>query len=396
MYDRKKIGKQRVNFLITIVLFAAATLFSVSACAHQHTLIAVPLQDATCTETGVAAHYCCKDCGKLFADASATRETSVEELTVQPYGHSYSVHYRTNETGHARVCLLCGHAETEEHTLAKLSALAATDASDGHTAGTGCTVCGYMVDGEVLPRGSLFVQQEHEGYEYCIYEPDEATLAEKGQVPLVLFLHGAGERGTDNAAQLKNAIKKVMYAGSDSLFMDAVVIAPQCPWDAQWVNTPWEEGNYMLAEISESENMKRAVSLVEYYAGLRYIDADRIYVVGLSMGGVGAWDALARHADLFAAGVPICGGGPTDAVDTLQEVPIYTFHGTADGTVPYAGTSEMVDLIRASGGENIRFISFAGEGHGIWDKAICYGGDGENESLEDWLFSQSLRQFSDA
>lgn len=383
--------KKRFSFLLVALAFLCAVGMAFAACAKehtQHTLTFVAGKDATCTEAGMASHYCCSDCGRLFADAAGEREIDREELTVQPYGHEFSVHYRTDVNGHSLTCLVCGYIQTEAHRLDKLPALAATDASDGHTAGTGCTVCGYMSEGEELPRGSLFVQQEHEGYKYCIYEPDQTTIAEEEKVPLVLFLHGAGERGADNLAQLKNAIKRVIYAGSDSLFMNAVVLAPQCPVGEQWVDTPWSEGNYTLSEVSESKNMKKAISLVEYYAGLRYIDADRIYVVGLSMGGFGTWDALARHGDLFAAGVPICGGGPTDAIDALKDMPVYTFHGTADATVPYAGTSEMVECIKEAGGDAIRFISFANAGHSIWDRAIVYAGDQLNPSVAEWLFGQ--------
>lgn len=386
-------GRKRIFVALLSSILAASFLFLIAACgplAHtEHELTQVALQNATCTEAGVAAHYRCTGCGKLFLDAEGMQEVTQSDLVIAPYGHEYSSHYRIDGEGHTRVCLVCGATETESHKLTAMPSLSANDARAGHTAGTGCSVCGYMTEGQTLPRSSLFTQQSHEGYDYCLYEPSEEVFeSEEGKVPLVLFLHGAGERGNNNVSQLKNAIKKVVYAGSNSLFMNAVVIAPQCPSGAQWVDTPWADGNYTLADVPESENMQKVVSLVEYYAGLRYIDADRIYVVGLSMGGFGTWDLLARHSDLFAAGVPICGGGPTDAVETLKDMPIYTFHGTADGTVPYDGTRAMVRAIESAGGNKIHFVTFTGDGHSIWDKAICYAGDGDNEKMENWLFAQ--------
>ena len=383
-------GRKRLAAVLFASVAAVAFLFLSAACAHtEHETVAVALKDATCTEEGVAAHYRCTGCDMLFSDAEGTREVTPSELVIPPYGHEYSAYYEADGEGHARVCLVCGEEDKQQHTLTAMSAQSANDARDGHTEGIGCSVCGYMTRGQTLPRTSLFTQQSREGYDYCVYEPSaEAFASAGGKVPLVLFLHGAGERGGDNVSQLKNAIKKVVYDGSDSLFMDAVVLAPQCPSGAQWVDTPWADGNYTLEEVAESQEMQKVVSLVEYYAGLRYIDADRIYVIGLSMGGFGTWDLLARHGDLFAAGVPICGGGPTDAVESLKEMPIYTFHGTADGTVPYGGTQAMVRAIEAAGGDRIRFVTFTGDGHGIWDKAICYAGDGENEKMEEWLFAQ--------
>lgn len=395
----KNIFMKRGSFfsLLLSLLLLGCLFLSFAACdgtdqtSHSlHTLVKQTAIEPTCTHSGEREHYRCSECGKIFEDEEGTGEIEKQDLYVAPYGHEFSAYYKTDEEGHIKTCLICGATEKEAHAIEDLQTTPPTMSSDGHTAGKGCEICGYMTDGEILPKTSLFTQQSYRGYNYCIYEPSEVTFANaENGVPLVLFLHGAGERGNDNSTQLRSAIQFVINETSDSLFMDAVVIAPQCPVDTQWVNTPWEEGNYTLEGIPESSNIKKAVELVEYYSGLRCIDSNRIYVVGLSMGGFGTWDILARHSDLFAGGVPICGGGPTDAIDILKDMPIYTFHGTQDESVPFAGTEEMVNKIKEAGGEKLNFVIFPGDGHSIWNKAICYEGDANNPALDEWLFSQS-------
>ena len=234
---------------------------------------------------------------------------------------------------------------------------------------------------------------------YCLYEPTNLNKS-SDKVPLVLFLHGAGERGSDNQAQLKNAILKVVNKNNTSSnWMNSVIIAPQCPLlgtnsmdinDYKWVDTLWSKGNYVQENVPENERLNAVANLVNQYATYDYIDEDRVYVVGLSMGGFGTWDIISRYPNMFAAAVPICGGGPIDKINVLKDIPIYTFHGTADSSVPYSGTQEMYNAIIGAGGEKITFYTFSGKGHGIWNDAITFGGSGtQYPALEDWLFSQS-------
>ena len=224
---------------------------------------------------------------------------------------------------------------------------------------------------------------EYEGTKlpYRLYVPEDFDATKK--YPVVLFLHGAGERGDDNEAQLKNAVQ-ILFDREDKLIQDAIVVAPQCPVDSQWVDTPWENGNYSVAEVPESNELATAVELVRSLSDVYPCDPSRLYVMGLSMGGFGAWDALMRHNDIFAAGIPICGGADPDMAEIFMETPVFTFHGTADGTVPYDGTAEMVEAIEDLGSRVVNFISYNNDGHGIWDKAA------KEEGLMEWLFSQKL------
>ena len=308
---------------------------------HVHKLSYITAKSAKTYEHGNRAYYKCS-CGKLFTDKNGKNETTLEELTVRS-STGFDKQYYTNN--------------------------------------------GYTLN-------------------YCLYEPDDLDK-KSDKVPLILFLHGAGERGRDNESQLKNAIMKVVGDDKDNQWSNSVVIAPQCPSSTggntnsdvndpnKWAETNWTKGNYVQESLPESKPLKAVAELVQQYAALDYIDADRIYVVGLSMGGFGTWDIISRYPDLFAAAVPICGGGPTDKIDVLKDIPIYTFHGTADTAVPYSGTQGMYNAITAAGGDKILFHTFNGAGHGIWDQAITFTGANGLPALEEWLFSQGTDKSDD-
>ncbi len=307
---------------------------SSSSSSHVHNLSYVARKSAEYAVHGNLGHFKCDDCGKLFSDANGKNEVAVNQVRL------------SSETGFDKQV--------------------------------------YTVDDYSL--------------NYCLYEPTDLDKEEDSR-PLILFLHGAGERGSNNEWQLKNAILEVVGEGE---WAKSVIIAPQCPSSTggntnssvsdpnKWVETPWTNGNYVQANVPESKPLHAAAALVEEYSQKDYIDSSRVYVVGLSMGGFGTWDILSRYPDLFAAGVPICGGGPTDKIDVLKDIPIYTFHGSSDGSVPYAGTKAMYEAIQAAGGNKIIFKTFTGAGHGIWNDAITYQGFGtvDDPSLENWLFAQ--------
>ncbi len=216
---------------------------------------------------------------------------------------------------------------------------------------------------------------------YRLYVPKDYTPTQ--QYPLILFLHGSGERGNDNCAQLKHAIGQ-MFADPSSPVYQCIVVAPQCPADSKWVEVAdWtQQTQYSTDEISESAPLRAVVSLLEQLKTEYSVDADRIYASGLSMGGYGTWDLLVRHTDLFAAGIPVCGGADYRYAERLKNVPIYTFHGLKDPTVPYIGTERMVQAIRAAGGTQITYIPYPDGDHAIWETAFATDG------LFDWLLAQ--------
>lgn len=214
---------------------------------------------------------------------------------------------------------------------------------------------------------------------YRMYVPDD--YSEECAYPLVVFLHGAGERGRDNSLQLKNAVQKI-FNDTDSPVYQSIFIAPQCPEGEQWVNTPFDSGTYNSDEIAETAALSVVMDLIASLQRNYSINPDRIYVMGISMGGYGTWDLLVRHTDTFAAAIPICGGADASKASLLTATPIKTFHGTADYTVPKHGTESVVSAILAAGGTSVSYEAMEGKGHSIWDDVVTKDG------LFDWLFAQ--------
>ncbi len=221
---------------------------------------------------------------------------------------------------------------------------------------------------------------------YRIYIPSSYNENEK--LPVVTILHGAGERGNDNKKQLINMVPG-LFSQKNSPFFDAIVIAPQCPaYPEQWVDTPWAQGNYSTESVAESNELKAVVELLESVKGELSTDEDRYYVMGISMGGFGTWDLISRHTEMFAAAVPLCGGADPSMAKHLVDFPIWTVHSTNDGTVPFAGTNEMVEAIKAECDElgldpKITFEKKSMD-HNVWTYA------GTNARISAWLFSQRL------
>lgn len=224
---------------------------------------------------------------------------------------------------------------------------------------------------------------DFDGYQmpYTLYLPTDYD--ETASYPTLLLLHGAGERGNDNELQLFHGVDE-LYTTRPELMNQAIFIVPQCPLNEQWVDWPWANGNYSVDEIPESKALSTAMQILSDVTDNYAVDENRIYIMGISMGGFGAWDALVRHESTFAAGVPLCGGGDPTKSDILKEIPIWCVHGTADTAVPFAGTEEMYNTIVAAGGERITFEQMRDMGHWIWDYATTNG------AMIDWLFSQNL------
>lgn len=180
--------------------------------------------------------------------------------------------------------------------------------------------------------------------------------------PLFILMHGAGERGSDNAAQLG------LFAGLinwlDANMEGYFLIAGQVPANEQWVDVPWGAASGTMPE-NPSGMMSATMELVDDLMANEAIDANRVYVTGMSMGGYGVWDILSRRGDLFAAAMPLCGGGDPAQVAQFKDVSVWAFHGSADGTVPVARTREMVAAME-NAGATPRYTEYAGAGHDVW------------------------------
>lgn len=202
---------------------------------------------------------------------------------------------------------------------------------------------------------------------------------ESKEYPLLFFFHGAGERGNDNELQFFHCVQYL----ADNM-PETIIVAPQCPVNHQWVDTPWANGAYSIEAVPESNEMKAVMELLEELKENYSIDTDRMYVSGISMGGFGTWDAIMRHNDVFAAAIAVCGGGDPSQAENLVDVPLYVFHGDADDAVPVSGSRDTVQAIKDAGGTKVEYVEYKGAGHGIWNQAFA------TEGLLEKLLQQRL------
>ncbi|MBO5280853.1 MAG: dienelactone hydrolase family protein [Clostridia bacterium] len=196
-----------------------------------------------------------------------------------------------------------------------------------------------------------------------VYLPEDFDASRK--YPMVVFLHGAGERGDGSEQMLplvcKNALPKYAEEGKEYPF---ILLCPQCPENIVW-------NNIVLS-------LKKLIDQIalEYNA-----DAERIYCTGISMGGYGTWEMGIIYSDFFAAVAPVCGGGFVWRASQLKNMPVWAFHGDADNVVPLENSRMMVDGVNAAGG-NAKFTVFPGVQHNSWDSAYL-----ETDVIE-WLLEQ--------
>lgn len=208
-----------------------------------------------------------------------------------------------------------------------------------------------------------------------------AKIEEGKKYPLVLFLHGAGERGNDNAIQLVHGMKDF---ASDAIMKEypAYVIAPQCPNNEQWVDVPWSSDAHELP-AKPSKSMAATIELIESLKKELPIDSDRVYVTGLSMGGFGTWDIICRHPDWFAAALPICGGGDAreETVKLIKNIPIWAVHGDKDSAVKPQRSRDMIAALKKVGSEP-KYTERENTGHDSWSATY------KDPETYRWLFAQ--------
>jgi len=202
--------------------------------------------------------------------------------------------------------------------------------------------------------------------DYFLYLPKDYDRCSDKKWPLILFLHGAGERGDDLEAVKKHGIPKIV--AKDDAF-SFIVVSPQCPENTLW-GDHFEALDALLKEMGTTYS----------------VDPDRVYLTGLSMGGYGSWHFATLYPNRFAAVVPICGGGIPmygfpERVSVLKNVPIWVFHGAKDAVVPLEESQKMVDVLRESGSD-IQFTIYPDAEHDSWTETY------ENPKLYDWLLSQ--------
>ena len=199
--------------------------------------------------------------------------------------------------------------------------------------------------------------------------------------PLVIFLHGAGERGIDNEAQIKH-IAGVFGNPDNRKKYPCYVLAPQCAENMWWAAHD-RNGNKLLMRANPTPPMELVIRLIAEIEKRFPVDPTRIYVTGLSMGGYGTWDLLARFPNRFAAAVPVCGGGVAEAAPAFSHVPIWAFHGALDRVVPPRQSRIMVTALQDAGGSP-GYTEYPDTGHDSWTLAYA------DPYLLPWMFSKQL------
>ena len=223
-----------------------------------------------------------------------------------------------------------------------------------------------------------YVNENGDTLNYRLLFPDYNSMR---KYPLVVFLHGSGERGNDNEAPLKWGMSEF---ADEHIMMQypAFVIAPQCPSDMEWANYDEDETTMtMTLKPSPSKPMELVIALIHHLIAEFPIDTGRIYITGLSMGGHGTYDAIQRNPNLFAAAVPVCGAGDTSRAASIAHIPIWIFHGAEDPAVdPHYSLNMFTALTNA--GAHPGFTQYPEVGHFSWLGAYT------DPQMLDWLFRQ--------
>ncbi|HBF37619.1 MAG TPA: phospholipase [Firmicutes bacterium] len=214
---------------------------------------------------------------------------------------------------------------------------------------------------------------------YRLLKPIAEDLAGPKKYPLILFLHGTGERGSDNKKQLKY-IAEVFEQPALRQKYPCFVMVPQCPAGQNWV----EKESYSGTVPISPKPAKPLWQTMELLHGLQNelpVDSNRIYIIGVSSGGSGVWDLIARYPHMFAAAAPFCGSGDDQKANLMVDTPIWAFHGGRDILVNPNTTRAMIKAILKAGGHP-RYTEYPNLFHNIWNKAF------HDPAFFEWLFQQ--------
>lgn len=245
------------------------------------------------------------------------------------------------------------------------------------------TASSLVAQGQSLPDVSLFAGHRHieasDTLPYLLYRSEKASVSDSLPA-LVVFLHGAGERGNDNQQQLRHCVRFFLH-DTVSRRYPFLLLLPQCPEEQRWVNTDWRLPAHQM-EPTPTAQMQGVMAIIDSLKQARAIDPARIYVCGISMGGFGTWDALQRYPEQFAAAIAICGGGDPDYASRLKDIPLYIFHGDKDKLVKPDRSQQMYKALKRLNSKDLHYIHYADLGHFCWDRAFATPG------IFQWLFSK--------
>lgn len=211
---------------------------------------------------------------------------------------------------------------------------------------------------------------------YALLSPTGLEVNKK--YPLVIFLHGAGERGNDNESQTRHV--PLLFNKNTLIQYPAFVVAPQCPKGKTWSSI--KSGTF---NASPTQPMKLFLEILDKLMDEYPIDPTRIYITGVSMGGYGTWDLMARFPNRFAAAVPVCGGGDETTASRIQHIPVWVFHGALDKIVLPERSRNMVEALREAGGSP-EYTEYPDVKHDSWKRAY------RDPKLLPWMFTQHLKE----
>ena len=237
-------------------------------------------------------------------------------------------------------------------------------------------ICTKTTNAQSSSRFSInhYVSSKGDTLNYRMLSPDYDTLR---KYPLVIFLHGSGERGNDNEAQLKWGVMN--FATDQSMMLHpAFVIAPQCPQNMNWSNFSRTD---MKLQPTPAKPMELLIGLIHQLIKTQRIDSNRVYITGLSMGGYGTYDAIERYPNLFAAAVPVCGGGDASRAASIAHIPIWIYHGAEDPAVNPLYSLDMLQALTKAGAHP-GFTQYPEVGHFSWLGAYI------DPLMLAWLFRQ--------
>lgn len=203
----------------------------------------------------------------------------------------------------------------------------------------------------------------------------------KQKYPLVIFFHGAGERGKDNIVPLTH-IAPLFLDSMNRIKYPCFVLVPQCPKDTKWVDTDWTLLSHtqpVKISLALEMTMKILHKIEKDYS----IDSNCLYVTGLSMGGFATWDIIARFPKKFACAVPVCGGGDEKTAEKIKNVPIWAFHGGLDKLVKTSRSQNMIQALQKAGSKPL-YTEYPTVQHDSWKPAY------KEPELLWWMFAQSL------
>lgn len=236
---------------------------------------------------------------------------------------------------------------------------------------------GFILNG--YSQSSLFSYEKYTNSngDSLNYRQLDSDYQPKEKYPLVIFLHGAGERGSDNKKQLKWGVQN--FASDQNMKLHpSIIIAPQCPEKSNWCN--YSKSN-VVYQSSPTKTMKLVIELIHHAIETLPVDTNRIYITGLSMGGFGTFDAICRYPDLFAAAVPVCGGGDINKASTIAHIPIWIFHGAMDATIDPILSQNMIEALTKTGAHP-GYTQYPEVGHFSWISAYS------DMMMMDWLYRQ--------